>query len=76
MNGEYYTNTGWVCPKCGRVLAPWVHGCCCVPTFPQYVPILPLLYIPPPVQYPPPPYDVGDPPTPDWPKVIFQFASA
>ena len=23
------TQTGWVCPKCGRVHAPWVRSCDC-----------------------------------------------
>ena len=26
--------TGWVCPKCGKVHAPWVGSCDC--TFPKY----------------------------------------
>ncbi len=30
-NGEM--NTGWVCPKCGRVYAPHVGACwCCIPS--------------------------------------------
>lgn len=24
--------TGWICPKCGRVLAPWMPGCNCAET--------------------------------------------
>ena len=24
--------SGWICPKCGRVLAPWVTECLCGPT--------------------------------------------
>ena len=27
-NGNVY-QTGWVCPKCGRVLAPWMSECPC-----------------------------------------------
>lgn len=27
------TKYGWVCPKCGVVLAPWVTMCNCVKTY-------------------------------------------
>lgn len=34
-------NTGWICPKCGKVNAPWVASCDCVSsikiTYPPYV---------------------------------------
>ena len=29
-------NIGWVCPKCGRCLSPWVKECFCYPR--PYVP--------------------------------------
>lgn len=33
-------NTGWICPKCGRVHAPWVASCnCAAPS--EYVPYTP-----------------------------------
>ena len=32
MGLNYPAPVGWVCPKCGRVYAPWVEGCgWCVP---------------------------------------------
>ena len=27
-------NLGWVCPRCGRVNAPWAQMCPCVPPVP------------------------------------------
>ncbi len=24
---QYMPSTGWVCPKCGKVYAPWVSEC-------------------------------------------------
>lgn len=32
---------GWICPKCGKVNAPWKESCDCVkltptPTYPEY----------------------------------------
>ena len=33
MVSEYpapsYGQTGWICPKCGKVLAPWMSECDC-----------------------------------------------
>lgn len=29
-------NTGWICPKCGKVYAPWVPSCDCGNTSLQY----------------------------------------
>lgn len=29
-------NTGWICPKCGKVHAPWVPSCECNNTSLQY----------------------------------------
>lgn len=50
-------NQGWVCPKCGKVNAPWKESCDCV----QVVPANPYQY---PVQpyYPQPWY----PTEPTW----------
>ena len=31
-------NLGWVCPRCGRVNAPWAQMCPCVPSvIPQFM---------------------------------------
>lgn len=30
MNQTITNNTGWVCPKCGQVHAPWVSQCYCM----------------------------------------------
>ena len=27
--GQKTKNVGWVCPRCGRVNAPWVSSCSC-----------------------------------------------
>lgn len=32
--------TGWICPRCGRVHAPWVPSCDCS-RVPAYVPVEP-----------------------------------
>ena len=29
MPGDFSLQHGWVCPKCGRVLAPWKSECDC-----------------------------------------------
>ena len=29
MNDLNQANQGWVCPKCGRALAPWMSECPC-----------------------------------------------
>jgi uncharacterized OB-fold protein len=62
-------NTGWVCPKCGRVLAPWVSECPCGPTT-QYFPgpgttVTPVTIPPAPTV----PYYTGDPLPDQLPKV-------
>lgn len=36
-------NTGWICPKCGRVNAPWVAYCPCTNTW--VIPPQPYTYV-------------------------------
>lgn len=60
-----YNNYGWICPKCGRVWAPWVMSCICnldigiqkPPT--PYIPIPTNPWIPAPIYSPT--YSTGDP---------------
>lgn len=34
MGNWWSDNKGWICPRCGKALAPWVRECGCVqPTF-------------------------------------------
>ena len=28
-NGVQHNNAGWICPRCGRVNAPWLPYCSC-----------------------------------------------
>jgi hypothetical protein len=35
-------SVGWVCPKCGRVWAPWVSTCNCG-NIPRPVPVVPTM---------------------------------
>lgn len=50
-------NYGWICPLCGKALAPWVRECGCYraewyyPSWPYY-------------------YDSGGTSTPDWIKNV------
>ena len=65
---------GWVCPKCGRVNAPWKGTCDCsngvaTPYTPPNTPYTPAPYYNPPIETPNPfdpygPYKWGD--TPGW----------
>jgi hypothetical protein len=54
-------NTGWICPRCQRVNAPWKEGCDCMPYCPWPI-INP--FPPQPSPYPIP--STGDPQTGQW----------
>jgi len=61
-----YSIYGWICPKCGRVWAPWIPSCSCTDPTTKIGEIQPSQpYLPWPQQpYDPPPYNIpgtGDP---------------
>jgi len=39
------TSTGWICPSCGKVNAPWKGECdCCYPVYTPTIPYYPWPY--------------------------------
>jgi hypothetical protein len=50
---------GWLCPKCGRVNAPFMDHCDCVPKI-TYIPFVPYSPLPQFPNYPPWPYRPWD----------------
>ena len=57
---QQYQHHGWVCPKCGKVWAPWVDSCHCgqcntqyplYPPHPLYPPFWPPYYDPSKIMY-------------------------
>ena len=59
---------GWICPKCGRVYAPWVAQCdACLPSLPVVATVNP--FFSPTPQWAKPDYVVGDPPPGQEPRV-------
>ena len=49
MSEEKNKNEGWICPKCGRVLSPYIITCDCEQE--KLAPCVPMPYVPP--IYPP-----------------------